>query len=75
MQYDLLDDHSVLDGSNTADTACNLGRAIDVGLAADRWTTPFIVCTLISKVFRVGSLKISALTFVVITASSIYSPE
>jgi len=38
------------------------------------WTTPLKVSTLISADFKVGSLNMAALTLVVMTLSSTYSP-
>lgn len=56
--------------------AISIARAISAWLETKplNWTAPLKVSTLISDNFKVGSLKIAALTFAVITLSSIYSP-
>ena len=55
-----------------------ISMALDISACREtkplNWTIPLNVLTLISVDSRPGSLKIAALTFVVITLSSIYSP-
>lgn len=61
----------------TPDTAHNFDRFIDISLSLltneATQTTPLKVQTLTSADSRVGSLKIAALAFVVMTVSSKYS--